>query len=344
MKTLVTGAGGLIGSSVVRELIRDGREVRAMIRPGGDRRNIEGLDMEVVEGDLLDKDSLHRALEGCDRLYQLAAVYAQWHPKGGDYIRKVNIEGTRNILEAASKHNLERIVYTGSISSIGTFADRLGNEEDWPSMEECRRMPYRESKTISERMALDYAKEMPIVVVTPASPIGPRDYKPTPTGRTILDFLNGKMVAYVDVGLNLIDVEDLAAGFLLADKKGKIGQRYLMGNRNMYLKELFDRLADLTGLPAPRHKVPKLLVRVMGEVNEFISNITKVEPVASVEQALHTRYNEFVDCSRAVRELGLPQNDINIAIYKAVKYYLDTGAVKPERAKMINLKKPEGAR
>lgn len=343
MKTLVTGAGGLIGSSVVRELLRDGREVRAMVRPGGDRRNIEGLDMEVVEGDLLDVDSLFRALKGCEKLYQLAAVYAQWHPRGGDYIRKVNIEGTRNILETALKFDLERIVYTGSISSIKTFPDRLGTEEDWPTMEECRRMPYRESKTISERMALDYAKKLPIVVVTPASPIGPRDYKPTPTGRTILDFLNGKMVAYVDVGLNLIDVEDLAVGFLLAERKGRIGQRYLLGNRNIYLKELFDLLGDMTGLPAPRHKVPKLLVRVMGEVNEFISNITKKEPVASVEQALHTRYNEFVDCSKAVNELGLPQNDIKIAIYKAVKYYLETEAVKPGRAKMINLRKPPGA-
>jgi dihydroflavonol-4-reductase len=340
LKTLVTGAGGLIGSSVVRALLEDGRDVRAMIRPGGDRRNIDGLDMEVVEGDLLDTDSLHRALKDCDKLYQLAAVYTHWHPKGAGYIRDVNIEGTRNILEAASRYGLERIIYTGSISSIGVFPDRLGTEDDWPDLEDCRRMPYRESKTISERMALDYAKNMPIVVVTPASPIGPRDYKPTPTGRTILDFLNGKMWAYVDVGMNLIDVQDLAKGFMLAEERGRVAERYLLGNKNMYLKELFDRLSQMTGLAAPKYKFPKPLLRVFAEINEFIANMVKVEPIASVEQALHTRYNEFVDCSKAVKELGLPQNDINIAIHKAVRYYLDTGAVRPERANMIKLREP----
>jgi dihydroflavonol-4-reductase len=196
-------------------------------------------------------------------------------------------------------------------------------------------MPYRESKLISEKIAFEFAKKLPIVIVNPSSPIGVRDYVPTPTGRTILDFLNGKMFAYVDVGINLIDVEDLAKGFVLAEKKGKVGERYILGNRNIFLKEFFDLIAEETGLPAPRHKVPKPIVRVMGEVFEAVANLTKKEPLASVEQALHLRYNEFADCSKAVKELGLPQNDIRIAIRKAVKYYLDTGRVVPERANLI---------
>ncbi len=340
MKTLVTGAAGFIGSSVVREVLADGQEVRAMVLPGEDQRNIKGLDLEVVEGDLLDPDSLDSALNGCNRLYQLAAIYRHWHPRGGEFIRKVNIEGTRNILEAALKHDLERVVYTSSISSVGFHPDRPSTEADFPREEDCHRQPYRDSKFKSEKIALDYAKRMPIIIVNPASPIGVRDWAPTPTGRTILDFLNGKMFAYVDVGVNLIDVEDQAKGFVLAEKNGKVGERYILGNVNIFLKEFLDKIAEMTDLKPPVYKFPKPLLRVFAELNQFISDIIKVPPVAAVEQALHTHYNEFVDCSKAVKELGLPQNDISIAIYKAANYYLETGAINPERKNMINLKNP----
>jgi dihydroflavonol-4-reductase len=340
MKTLVTGAAGFIGSSVVREVLAHGQEVRAMVLPGEDQRNIKGLDLEVVEGDLLDPDSLDRAMKGCNKLYQLAAIYRHWHPRGGEFIRRVNIEGTRNILELALKHDLEHVVYTSSISSVGFHPDRPSTEADFPGEEDCHRQPYRDSKFKSEKIAFDYAKKMPIVIVNPASPIGVRDWAPTPTGRTILDFLNGKMFAYVDVGINLIDVEDMAKGFVLAGKKGRPGERYILGNVNIFLKEFFDKLSEITGLKPPSIKFPKPLLRVFAELNQFISDIIKVPPVAAVEQALHTRYNEFADCSKAVNELGLEQNDIRIAIYKAVKYYLDTGALKPDRKNMINLKQP----
>jgi dihydroflavonol-4-reductase len=338
MKTLVTGAAGFIGSSVVRELMADGQEVRAMILPGEDQRNIQGLDMEVVEGDILDTDSLHRALTGCNKLYQLAAVYRYWHPRGGDFIRRVNIGGTRNILEAALRHDLERVIYTSSISSLGFHKGRPSREDDFPEEEDLRRMPYRESKYKSELIAHEYAEKMPIVIVNPAAPIGVRDWVPTPTGRSVLDFLNGKMFAYIDVGVNMIDVEDLAKGFLLAEKNGKFGERYVLGNANIMIKEFFDMIAEVTGLNPPSLKFPKPLLRMVAEVNQLISDITKKEPLASVEHALHVTYKEFADCSKAVQELGLPRNDLRIAIYKACKYYLDTGAVKRHRAELINLK------
>lgn len=340
MKVLITGGTGLIGSSVIREALAEGYEVRALKRPDSDLRNLNGLDIEYVDGDLLDRDSLEHALKGCQKLYQIAALYRHWHPKGGDFIRRTNIEGTTNILECALKHDLEKVIYTSSISSVGFYPDRLSTEEDFPKEEDCRRQPYRDSKFRSEKIAFEYADKMPITIVNPASPIGVRDNVPTPTGRTILDFLNGKMVAYVDVGMNFIDVEDLAQGYIQSDKKGKNGERYILGNYNTFLKDFFENIADLTGLKAPSTKVPKPIVRVMAEISEVIANITKKPPVAAVEQALHTHYNEFVDCSKAVNELGLPQNDIRIAIYKAVKYYLELGSVLPKRKRMIQLQEP----
>jgi dihydroflavonol-4-reductase len=338
MKTLVTGAGGIIGSAVVRALQADGQEVKAMVRAGGDLRNLKGLDLEIVEGDLLDRPSLDRALKGCSRLQQLAAVYRHWHPQGADFIRKVNIEGTRNILDAATKCDLEKVVYTSSVSSVGFFTGRLSTEMDFPDPKDCARQPYRESKFLSEKLAWEYMDRLPMTILNPCSPIGLRDWVPTPTGRTILDFLNGKMFAYVDVGMNLIDVDDLAVGFVNADKRGRNGQRYILGNKNIHLKDIFGELAALTGLKPPSVKMPKAVVRIVAEVNEAIANITKKEPMAAVEQALHLRYDEFVDCSKAVNELGLPQNDIRIAMVKAIKYYMETGAVLPEQAAKIKLK------
>ncbi|MCD6569614.1 MAG: NAD-dependent epimerase/dehydratase family protein [Deltaproteobacteria bacterium] len=340
MKVLITGGTGLIGSSVVREALAEGYEVRVLKRSTSDLRNLEGLDIEFVDGDLLDPDSLDRALKGCRKLYQIAAIYRHWHPKGGDFIRRTNIEGTRNILGCALKYDLEKVIYTSSISSVGFYPDRLSTEDDFPEEKDCLHAPYRDSKFRSEKIAFEYTDKMPITIVNPASPIGVRDYIPTPTGRTILDFLNGKMFAYVDVGMNLIDVEDLAKGYILADKKGKTGERYILGNHNTFLKDFFEEIAKLTGLKAPSIKIPKPVIRMVAEVNEFIADITKIPPMVSIEQAVHTHYNEFVDCSKAVNELGLPQSDIRIAIHKAVKYYLDTGAVLPKQEAMIDLKYP----
>jgi dihydroflavonol-4-reductase len=340
MKTLVTGATGLVGAPVVRELVKAGREVKAMVH-SRDLRNLEGLDVETVKADLLDPDSLDRALEGCDTLYHIASIYAHWHPRGGDFIRRVNIDGTRNILEAVAKKDLEKIIHTSSISACGFHPDRPSTEEDYPLDKDIKRQPYRESKVLSERIAFEYAKKLPIIIVNPASPMGAGDWIPTPTGRVILDFLNGKMVAYVDVGMNVIDVDDLATGYLAAEKKGRVGERYILGNKNLFLKDILEALAQMTGLPAPKTKMPKPVVRIVAEIAERIADLTKKEPLAAVEQALHLNYNEFADCGKAVKELGLPQNDFRIALYKAAKYYMDQRMVDNSRKEIIDLKEPQ---
>lgn len=338
MTTFITGATGVIGSSVVRELLRDGQKVRALVRRTSDRRNLQGLDLELCEGDVRDRAAVEQGMRGCDRVYHLAGVYAHWHPRGPDFIREVNITGTRLVLESAKRLGVRRVIHCSSISAVGFSPGRLSNEDDYPAEdEEMRRSPYRHSKVLSERIALEFARErgLNLTIVNPASPIGVRDWMPTPTGRTILDFLNGRMPAYAEVGLNLIDVEDLAVGFVLAEKKGRPGERYILGNYNTTLKNFLDLLAAETGLPAPRFRLPRGLIRLMAEICEPLADWTKRPPLVAVEQALHLNYHEFVDCTKARRELGLPQNDIRIAICKAVNYYLDQGLVRPERARRL---------
>lgn len=337
MPTLITGATGVIGSSVVRELLRDGQQVRALVRKTSDLRNLKGLDLKLCEGDVLDRASLEAAMQGCDRVHHLAGVYAHWHPKGPEFILRVNLQGTREVLETAERLKVARVIHTSSISAVGFFPDRVSTEADYPEEdEEMRRSPYRHSKVLSERLAFEFARKgMNLTIVNPASPIGVRDWVPTPTGRTILDFLNGRMPAYAEVGINLIDVEDLAQGFVLAEKKGRPGERYILGNYNMTLANFFGLIAEETGLPAPKIRLPAGLIRIMAAISEPIANRTKRPPLVAIEQALHLNYNEFVDCAKARKELGLPQNDIRIAIRKAVNYYLEEGLVRPERAGRI---------
>jgi dihydroflavonol-4-reductase len=338
MPTLITGATGVIGSSVVRELLRDGQEVRALVRKTSDLRNLQGLKLELCEGDVLDRASLERAIQGCETLHHLAGVYAHWHPRGAEFIRRANVEGTRNVLEAAEQHRVARVIHTSSISAVGFHPDRPSTEADFPvEDEDMRRSPYRHSKVLSEQIAFAFARErgLNLTIVNPASPIGVRDWVPTPTGRTILDFLNGKMPAYVEVGINLIDVEDLALGFLLAQKKGRPGERYILGNHNTTLAGLFKLISEETGLKPPKVKLPAWLIRVLAEIAEPIADRTKRPPVAAIEQALHLKYNEYADCRKARQELGLPQNDIRIAIRKAVDYYLKEGLVLPQRARLL---------
>lgn len=333
MKALVTGAAGFIGSSVTRAVLADGDEVRAMVLPGENRKNIEGLDVEVVEGDIMDRDSLDRALHGCGRLYQLAAIYAHWHPKGRDYIIRVNEEGSRNVLGAARDAGVEKVVYTSSVACVAMRQGRLTCEDDYPQEHEYKNMPYRQSKIRGERVAVEFAREgLPVVMVNPTAPIGVRDIRPTPTGRTILDFLLGKMVAYVDAGLNFIDVEDVADAFVSAMHRGRVGERYILGNANLNLKEYFDLVGECTGMKSPTAKMPKPLLGVISSVNEAIANVIKKEPMAAIEAYHHTLHDEYVSSEKAVKELGLKQEDIRIPIRKGVLWYLDNGYVDEDRA------------
>jgi dihydroflavonol-4-reductase len=321
MKTLITGTTGFIGSALVRELIHDGREVKVLTRPGADTRNIDGLDVERVYGDLRDKSSLQPALRGCDVLYHNAAYYSLWD-KDKKLIYDINVDGTRNLLSAAA--GLKKIVYTSTVGCVGLTAGKPANE-DTPFDPALLCNDYKRSKYLAEQVALEFfRKGLPIVIVNPSTPVGPRDIKPTPTGKIILDFLHRRMPAYLDTGLNLIDVKDCARGHILAETKGRAGERYILGNQNMSLREILLALEKITGIKAPAIKIPYALAYAAGWVCETVSDhITgkpPAVPLAGVKMAKHYMY---FDSSKAVRDLGLPQNPVAEALKQAVNWFME---------------------
>lgn len=328
MKVLVTGATGFIGGNLVRELLRSGYQVRALVRPGSDRRNLDGLDIEVVSGDLGDKFSLSAALEGCEGLFHVAAAYTFWTKNPAD-IYQTNVTGTENILSAAMETGVKKVVYTSSECTLKIGANgRPGDEAELVNPDELSGH-YKRSKGIAERLALRFYREgLPLVVVNPTTPIGPYDIKPTPTGRIIVDFMNKRMPACVNTGLNVVAVEDVAKGHILAMEKGRIGERYLLGGRNLTLSEIFHILERLTRARAPRFNIPLWSALAAAYVDEFFSGrILKRHPripVAAVKAA--RRYRHF-DCSKAIRELGLPQTPVEEAFERAVKWFEQNGYV-----------------
>ncbi len=328
MKTLVTGTTGFLGAALLRELIADGRDVRVLVRPDADRSNIEGLDAEVVTGDLRDRDSLAAALQGCEVLYHAAAYYSLWS-RDKRTMYDINVQGTRNILEAAMTENVRKVVYTSTVGCIGLWPDGRPADEQTPLDPAILCNDYKLSKYQAEQAALEFAgRGLPVVVVNPTAPVGPRDIKPTPTGQLILDFLNGKMPAYLDTGLNLIDVRDCARGHLLAESKGNIGERYILGNRNLSLHEILLALEKITGIPAPRIKMPYWVAYAAGWICETVSDVITHQPPAvplgGVKMAKHKMY---FDASKAVRELGLPQNSVVRALEDAVQWMKEHGMV-----------------
>ncbi len=311
-----------------RELIADRREVRVLVRPDADRSNIEGLDAEVVTGDLRDRDSLAAGLQGCEVLYHAAAYYSLWS-RDKRTIYDINVQGTRNILEAAMNENVRKVVYTSTVGCIGLWPDGRPADEQTPLDPAILCNDYKLSKYQAEQAALEFAgRGLPVVVVNPTAPVGPRDIKPTPTGQLILDFINGKMPAYLDTGLNLIDVRDCARGHLLAESKGNVGERYILGNRNLSLHEILLALEKITGIPAPRIKMPYWVAYAAGWICETVSDVITHQPPAvplgGVKMAKHKMY---FDASKAVRELGLPQNSVVRALEDAVQWMKEHGMV-----------------
>lgn len=329
MRVLVTGATGFIGSNVAKKLIEAGFEVNALIRKSSNKLNIKRLPLEIFYGDLIDKESLERAVKGCRGLFHVAASYSFWSPNPDEFY-KTNVEGTGNIIQAAVNAGVEKIVYTSSESTIKNSSSG-GAASEGEMCDLCDVAgDYKKSKLLAEREVLEFCKRSyPIVIVNPTTPIGPGDVKPTPTGRIVLDFLNKKMPAYVNTGLNVIDVEDVACGHLLAFEKGKIGERYLLGNKNLTLKQIFEIVADIAGMKPPRIQIPLWLAMTAAYVNEFISGkIFKKHPavpVAAVKTAYKFRY---FDCSKAVYQLGLPQAPVEVAFEKSVKWFKENGYVK----------------
>lgn len=327
MKTFVTGATGFIGASIVRELLGEGREVRVLVRAGADTSNLDGLEVELFRGDLLDHDSLRRGLKGCHVLYHAAADYRLW-TRNPQEMYRINVDGTVAILEAALQNGLEKVVYTSSVGTLGNPGDGRPGNETAPVAFADMVGPYKKSKFLAEREAEKFvARGLPLVIVNPSTPIGPRDIKPTPTGKIIVDFLKRKMPAYLDTGLNIIAVEDCARGHLLAEQKGVVGQKYILGNANLTLRDIFDLLQDISGLAAPKVRLPYTPILLAAYCNEGISRITGREPLiplAGVQMAAKFMY---FDSSKAVRELGLPQMPIRDALARAVEWFRQNGYV-----------------
>ena len=327
MKVMVTGATGFIGGNLARELWRRGDDVRALVRPGSNRLTIENTGIVPIEGDILDRQSVDRAVQGCEAVFHVAAAYTFWSrdPAG---ISRTNVAGTLNVLEAARQAGVSRTVYTSTVGTVALVKDGLG-DEDTPLDPKSLHGHYKRSKLQAEREALALAAAgMPLVVVNPTAPVGPWDVKPTPTGKMVLDFLRRKIPAYLKTGMNVVDVADVVEGHILALEKGKSGERYILGNRNVSLKEIFDILSSLTGLPAPRIRAPYWLVVGVGYADRFLEGtLLRREPAIPVEGVLASKTPAYVSCEKAVRELGQPQRPIEDALKQAIDWFTDNGYV-----------------
>jgi len=334
--TLVTGAAGFLGSHVVRQLVARGEEVRVLLRASSSNRAISDLSLEYVTGDLRDVGSLERAMAGMRRVFHVAADYRLWakHPQD---IYDSNVGGTRNLLAAARKAGIEQLIYTSTVATIAVDRPQLPNEFTDSNLGEMVGH-YKRSKWMAEQEVLKAAKEgLPAIVAMPTTPVGPWDWKPTPTGKIILDFLNGKMPGYVETGLNFVGVEECAAGHLLVSGKGRIGERYLLGAENLTLKQLLDTLAKITGLAAPSMKIPHGVALGVAYVESAFSRLIGKEPQIPVEGVKIAQHMMFVDCSRAKKELGFAPGPVAAALERAVRWYQANGYVKASRAKKMRL-------
>ena len=336
MTTLVTGAAGFLGSHVARQLVSRGETVRVLVRASSSNRAISDLPLEYVTGDLRDAASLDRAMAGVNRVYHVAADYRLWAKRSQD-IYDSNVGGTKNLLAAAKRAGVEQLIYTSTVATIAVDRPELPNEFTDAQLEEMVGH-YKRSKWMAEREALQAAKEgLPVIVAMPTTPVGPWDWKPTPTGKIILDFLNGKMPGYVETGLNFVGVEECAAGHLLVAEKGKVGERYLLGAENLTLKELLDLLARITGLRAPGMKIPHGVALGVAYVDTAFSRLVGKEPQIPVEGVKIAKHKMFVDASRAQRELGFQPGPVVAALERAVRWYRANGYVSSRRAKKIKL-------
>lgn len=325
MKTFVTGATGFIGASIVRELLKDGREVRVLVRSASNLSNLNGLDVEIWKGDLLDSSGLRSGLKGCDVLYHAAADYRLWTPNP-DEMYRINVGGTTAVLEAALASGISRVVYTSSVGTLGNLGNGTPGTEDTNVSLADMVGPYKKSKFLAEREAERFvACGLPLVIVNPSTPVGPWDIKPTPTGKIIVDFLKRRMPAYLDTGLNLIDVEECARGHILAEQKGSPGRKYILGNANLSLCDIFRMLQEITGISAPKVRLPYAPVLVAAWLNEGLSRITGREPLIPLAGVRMAAHHMYFDSGRAVRELGLPQTPVTAALERAIEWFRTNG-------------------
>jgi len=334
MTTLVTGAAGFLGSHVARQLVVRGDDVRVLLRTSSTNRAIADLSLEYVTGDLRDPASLDRAMKGVKRVFHVAADYRLWARRSRE-IYDSNVGGTKNLLAAAKRAGVEQLIYTSTVATIAVDRPKLPNEFTDAKLDEMVGH-YKRSKWMAEREVLNAAKSgLPVIVAMPTTPVGPWDWKPTPTGKIILDFLNGKMPGYVETGLNFVGVEECAAGHLLLAEKGKVGERYLLGGENLTLKAMLDMLAKVTGLRAPSLKIPHGLALGVAYANTVFSRLLGREPGIPIEGVKIARHMMFVDCSRAQRELGFKAGPVAAALERAVRWYEANGYIAKGRVKRM---------
>jgi dihydroflavonol-4-reductase len=325
LTSLVTGATGFIGANIVRALLAAGETVRVLVRRGSDTRNLDGLPIETIPGDLRQVASLRPALRGCHTLYHAAAHYSLWTPYPEE-IYAINVEGTTHLLQEALELGVEKVVYTSSVATLALPADGSPANETMPLPLSQALGHYKRSKILAEQRVLALnAQGLPVVLVHPSAPVGPWDIKPTPTGKIIVDFLRRKLPAYLDTGLNLIDVRDVARGHLLAAERGVTGERYILGHRNMSLREILQVLAEVSGLPAPRWKLPYSIALTAGYVSTGIAWMTRQPPAVPLVGVRLARHPMYFTAQKAVRELGLPQSPIEEALRQAVQWFRERG-------------------
>ena len=329
MKAFVTGGTGFVGSAVIRRLLAAGHAVRALVRPGTNARMLDGLSIERVSGDLSDTSILQRAMTGCEWIFHVAALYAYWGYTWDEFYRS-NVEGTRHILEAAARSGTQRIVHTSSIASLGIPGDGTPGTEETPVTIKDMLSDYKRSKYLAEEVVREFVSQgLPVVTVNPAAPVGVGDHKPTQTGKMIVDFLNGKMPAYVDTGLTIVDVEDVANGHLLAMEKGRVGERYILGGENLSLKQVLDLLSEISDRPEVRARIPWFVALAWAYVDTGLARLDPKHIPAATPAAVRVSVKkEYFSSARAIRDLGYSFIPAREALRKAVEWYRANGYVK----------------
>jgi dihydroflavonol-4-reductase len=326
MLAFVTGATGFVGSHVARALAEQGADLRVLVRANSNLKNIQDIKADLVIGDLRDPASLEKGIAGCDVVFHVAADYRLWVRDPGEMYR-ANVEGTRAILDAARKNRVRRAVYTSSVATMGFTSNGQPADENSPVSLDNMIGPYKRSKFMAEQVATEAARAgQDVVIVNPSTPVGERDIKPTPTGRIVVDFLKKKFPAYVDTGLNLVDVKECARGHIAALEKGRRGERYILGGENLTLKQILDKLAAITGLPSPNIRVPYVLALATGVVDEIVTGrIRGREPRATIDAVRMGRKKMFVSSDRAERELGWKRVPVDDALRRAAEWFRENG-------------------
>jgi dihydroflavonol-4-reductase len=328
MKVLVTGGTGFVGSHLVRCLVRHENAVGCLVRPSSRLDNLESLPINLQQGDLMNVNSIREAVKACRVVYHCAADYRLWCPNPEEMFR-INVTGTNNLMQACFDEGVDRVVYTSTVGCLGKYAKEISVDENAPARLEDMLSPYKKSKFIAQENVLNWARRgLPVVIVNPSTPVGEMDLKPTPTGKMIIDFLRGKMFGYVDSGMNLIDVRDVAEGHWLAAERGRPGQKYILGNINLTLKDIFDLLGEIAGIPPPNRRVPYWVAVLYAHVeNLWSGKILHREPTAPLDGVRMSRSKMWFDSSKAVQELGLPQSPIEKALERAVNWFREKGYI-----------------